>query len=145
MAERVGFEPTIPGKQDTAFRERGLQPLGNLSKTKGPHMLTRLAQYPFYSGVSIAYVAIQRNLTAMLAGPKFVAPPQRSGTHTQRSGTLGFGHFSNLVLVVGSAQTLRVYNARYRYRYRNRNRNLEIDSDSDPDSDSDLDFRSSHK
>jgi hypothetical protein len=74
-------------------------------------MLTRLAQYPFYSGVSIAYVAIQRNLTAMLAGPKFVAPPQRSGTHTQRSGTLGFGHFSNLVLVVGSAQTLRVYNA----------------------------------
>ena len=31
MAERVGFEPTIPGKRDTAFRERGLQPLGNLS------------------------------------------------------------------------------------------------------------------
>jgi hypothetical protein len=27
----VGFEPTIPGKRDTAFRERGLQPLGNLS------------------------------------------------------------------------------------------------------------------
>ncbi len=31
LAERVGFEPTIPGKRDTAFRERGLQPLGNLS------------------------------------------------------------------------------------------------------------------
>jgi hypothetical protein len=37
MAERVGFEPTIPGKRDTAFRERGLQPLGNLSKMiQGP-------------------------------------------------------------------------------------------------------------
>jgi hypothetical protein len=35
MAERVGFEPTIPGKRDTAFRERGLQPLGNLSRS-GP-------------------------------------------------------------------------------------------------------------
>jgi hypothetical protein len=34
MAERVGFEPTIPGKRDTAFRERGLQPLGNLSATR---------------------------------------------------------------------------------------------------------------
>ena len=32
VAERVGFEPTIPGKRDTAFRERGLQPLGNLSE-----------------------------------------------------------------------------------------------------------------
>ena len=31
MAERVGFEPTIPFSQDTAFRERSLQPLGHLS------------------------------------------------------------------------------------------------------------------
>ena len=30
MAERVGFEPTIPGGY-TAFRERRLQPLGHLS------------------------------------------------------------------------------------------------------------------
>ncbi len=27
----MGFEPTIPIYRDTAFRERGLQPLGNLS------------------------------------------------------------------------------------------------------------------
>ncbi len=31
VAERVGFEPTIPYSRNTAFRERGLQPLGNLS------------------------------------------------------------------------------------------------------------------
>ena len=30
MAERVGFEPTIP-ERDTAFRERRLRPLGHLS------------------------------------------------------------------------------------------------------------------
>jgi hypothetical protein len=30
VAERVGFEPTIPVR-DTAFRERRLQPLGHLS------------------------------------------------------------------------------------------------------------------
>ena len=30
MAERVGFEPTIP-RRDTAFRERRLKPLGHLS------------------------------------------------------------------------------------------------------------------
>ena len=31
MAERVGFEPTTPITQSTAFRERRLQPLGHLS------------------------------------------------------------------------------------------------------------------
>src|SRR4030043_2140630 len=31
MAERVGFEPTIPITQDNVFRARRLQPLGHLS------------------------------------------------------------------------------------------------------------------
>ncbi len=31
LAERVGFEPTIPVSWHTAFRERHLQPLGHLS------------------------------------------------------------------------------------------------------------------
>ena len=31
MAERVGFEPTIPITQDSGFRDRRLQPLGHLS------------------------------------------------------------------------------------------------------------------
>ncbi len=31
LAERVGFEPTIPITQDSGFRDRRLQPLGHLS------------------------------------------------------------------------------------------------------------------
>jgi hypothetical protein len=54
MAERVGFEPTIPGKRDTAFRERGLQPLGNLSKPGLclVHCMKKASIAFLYSGVN---------------------------------------------------------------------------------------------
>ena len=64
LAERVGFEPTIPGKRDTAFRERGLQPLGNLSGYP-KRQRAGLVQYPFcftVSMVSQAIIACDRHL-----------------------------------------------------------------------------------
>jgi hypothetical protein len=33
MAEREGFEPSVPEDRHTAFRERHLQPLGHLSRS----------------------------------------------------------------------------------------------------------------
>jgi hypothetical protein len=56
MAERVGFEPTIPGKRDTAFRERGLQPLGNLSKS-GPCLVHCMKK----ASIAFLHTGVNRN------------------------------------------------------------------------------------
>ena len=62
MAERVGFEPTVPVAQYTAFRERHLQPLRHLSSSKyclGFHLAWR--HIPAY-----ALLILFKNQTAAL-------------------------------------------------------------------------------
>ncbi len=44
MAERVGFEPTVPQKEHNGFRGRRLQPLGHLSAESSHLSITLLSE-----------------------------------------------------------------------------------------------------
>ncbi len=57
MAERVGFEPTIPVR-DTAFRERRLQPLGHLSGLFAP-ACNQIARHAFDTQLYILYLGVK--------------------------------------------------------------------------------------